>query len=248
MLLKDHMTGSGALLFRWRSYLPMVFLPLMAITLQNGEMVELRLGDIPGEIYEGLCVLMVMAGQVLRIATVGFVPNGTSGRNTSGQIAVRLNTTGLYSVVRNPLYLGNCLMYLGVAGYTQDVMLTLVLALVLALYYERIISTEETFLAEKFGPAYLEWAAVTPAFFPRLAGWRAPDLRFSPGMVIYREHASVFAALLSFYLIELGLHFFGGEPEAFPLILHGLMGAAALVMAVIVVLKRRTRVFAASLR
>lgn len=248
MLLKDHMTYSGARLFRWRSYLPLAFLPLMALTLRHGEMVELRLGDIAGDIYEALCVLMAVAGQSLRIATVGFVPNGTSGRNTTGQIADRLNTTGFYSVVRNPLYLGNCMIYLGIAGFTQDVMLTLVMALVLALYYERIISTEEAFLAEKFGPAYLDWAAVTPAFFPRLSGWRAPDLRFSPGMVIRREHASVFAVLLALYLIKLGLHSYGTEREPLPPVWHGLMAAAALALGIIVVLKRRTRVFDAALR
>lgn len=39
MLIKDHMSASGNHLFRWRSYLPMVFLPFIALTVQHGEVI-----------------------------------------------------------------------------------------------------------------------------------------------------------------------------------------------------------------
>ncbi|MGB8874133.1 MAG: hypothetical protein WCC75_12145, partial [Desulfobaccales bacterium] len=45
----------------------------------------------------------------------GLPPRGTSGRNTQGQVAETLNTTGIYSLVRNPLYLGNFLIWLGLS-------------------------------------------------------------------------------------------------------------------------------------
>ncbi|MGC9453013.1 MAG: methyltransferase family protein, partial [Oceanipulchritudo sp.] len=51
---------------------------------------------------------------------------GTSGRNTKQQVAYSLNTTGFYSVVRNPLYLGNFFMYLGIALFTHHWWLVLV--------------------------------------------------------------------------------------------------------------------------
>ena len=50
---------------------------------------------------------------------MGFAPRGTSGRNTLGQVAEVLNTSGMYSVVRNPLYLGNFVIWLGLALFIK---------------------------------------------------------------------------------------------------------------------------------
>ncbi len=52
-------------------------------------------------------------GLALRVIVVGHAPYGTSGRNTREQVADTLNTTGMYSIVRHPLYLANYLIILG---------------------------------------------------------------------------------------------------------------------------------------
>lgn len=241
MLIKDQMRHTGNLLFRWRSYAPMVFLPFMALALRYGETVELRLGGALGDVWETVAILLVLAGEAIRILTVGYVTNGTSGRNTTGQIADRLNVTGLYSLVRNPLYLGNCLMLLGAVAYTQNVTLVLVMALALALYYERIISAEEEFLSAKFGPAYAEWTARTPAFRPRLSNWRRPTLGFSWRMVIRREHPSIYGALVTLFLIDLGFSVYGAEPEGLQTGWPWVMGLATVLMILVKTLKRHTR-------
>ena len=49
------------------------------------------------------------------------MPAGTSGRNTAKQVADTLNTTGLYSLTRNPLYLGNAVIYMAIACFLQNV-------------------------------------------------------------------------------------------------------------------------------
>ncbi len=64
--------------------------------------------------------------------------------------------------------------------------------LFLIIYLERIIATEEEFLAGKFGDAYRDWATEVPAFFPRLTGWRAPELPFSFRNVLRREYSGPF--------------------------------------------------------
>jgi protein-S-isoprenylcysteine O-methyltransferase Ste14 len=51
----------------------------------------------------------------IRCYTVGHTPANTSGRNTEGQLADTLNTSGIDSTVRHPLYLGNFFMWLGPA-------------------------------------------------------------------------------------------------------------------------------------
>jgi len=214
MLLHDHMSSTGARLFRWRSYLLLAFVPFMVIAMAGGNRIEAAFGPAAALAYEVLCIALVAGGELIRILTVGFVPHGTSGRNTFGQRATGLNTTGAYSLLRNPLYLGNCLMYVGVVLFTQSVMLALVVALVLLPYYERIIAAEESFLVESFGQPYCDWADRTPAFVPRFSAWVRPALRFSLKTVIRREQASVFAAVMALYLVKLGLHGLGGAALA----------------------------------
>lgn len=241
MLIRDQMAKSGDRLFRWRSYLPLAFMPFILWSVLQGEQIETRYGDLTGDLIEWLAVLMVAAGEALRIATVGFVPRGTSGRNTTGQIASVLNTTGIYSLVRNPLYLGNCLMYLGVALFTQSVLLALAMAMVLMFYYERIIAAEEAFLADKFGAVYTDWAARTPAFIPRLSGWVPSDLTFSLRSVIRREHPSVYGAILMLVLVELGLHLLGRSTEPFEPGWLWIIAVASVIEIAVIFAKKRTR-------
>lgn len=241
MLLGDHMQRTGQNLFRWRSYVLLAFVPFIALTLFNGEAIELRFGDGFGDLYESLCIALVVLGETIRILTVGFVPAGTSGRNTKAQIAESLNTTGAYSLVRNPLYLGNCMMYVGVVAYTQNLTLTLIFALVLMLYYERIIAAEEGFLSRKYGAAYRDWAARVPAFIPRLGGWQRPALPFCLRTVIKREHASIFGGFLALWLVDAGLDALATVPENAGMTDFHVLGIAVVGELTVLMIKKRTQ-------
>ena len=241
-MLSDRMVAAGHKLFRWRSYLLFAFLPLFLWAVWDGEAIETRWGYGVGEAVEWLAIGLLALGEALRILTVGFVPRGTSGRNTTGQVAESVNTTGLYSVTRNPLYLGNCMMYVGLALYTQHLWIVAVLILVLALYYERIIAAEESFLTTKFGAAYTDWAAVTPPFWPRLSGFTPPSMGFSVRTVIRREHASFLGAFAALYLLELGLHSLPANSEPMPGWWHWALAVAVVLEIIVVVIKRKTHV------
>jgi len=143
------------------------------------------------------------AGFLIRCITIGYVPEGTSGRNTKQQRADRLNTTGMYSVVRHPLYLGNFLIILGMMMFTQVWWIVLISVLMFWIYYERIIFAEEEFLRKKFGNLFLEWAEKTPAFLPRIKKWQKPDLPFSFRTVLNREYTGFFIITSSFTLLEI---------------------------------------------
>jgi hypothetical protein len=151
-----------------------------------------------GERWEVFCVVLSFSGILLRGLVVGQTPHRTSGRNTREQVADTLNTAGLYSVVRHPLYLGNFLSWLGIAMFTQSFLVVLIAVLAFALYYERIMFAEEKFLADRFHDSFREWAARTPAFFPRLRGWRASPIPFSWKMVLRREYSGFFAVVVTF--------------------------------------------------
>jgi steroid 5-alpha reductase family enzyme len=141
-------------------------------------------------------------GLIIRATTVGFVDNGTSGRNTVCQIATELNTTGWYSIVRNPLYLGNFLIMMGIIMVPADLWLMAVTSCLFWIYYERIISAEESFLNQKFGESYAVWSRSTPVFMPRLSGWVAPIRGFRLRMVLRREYSAVLLIGIAFLLLN----------------------------------------------
>jgi hypothetical protein len=143
---------------------------------------------------------------------VGHAPAGTSGRNTLGQVARSLNVTGLYSVVRHPLYLGNFLMWLGVSLVPRCWWFTALTVLIFWLYYERIMFAEEGFLEECFGEDYRGWAAATPAFIPKFHTWVKPALPFSLRAAVAREYSGLFAVIAVFTLFQAMRGWFAGGP------------------------------------
>ena len=170
MALVSEFDRQGNWLFRWRSYLPFALLvPLLA---------AFRTFDDPNhdpnlqQWWTIVCIGVSLAGLALRAIAVGSAAPNTSGRNTHGQVADAVNTTGIYSVVRHPLYLGNYLMWLGITMYCHNGWLVAVFTLMFFLYYERIMMAEENYLSGKFGAAFTEWAARTPAFIQRWSQWQ----------------------------------------------------------------------------
>lgn len=200
MPLQEEFERSGLWLFRWRSYLPLAFFGIFIAAMD--EYRYIGNSELMDEIWEGLCLLVSFFGLGIRIFTVGHTPKATSGRNTKGQVANTLNTTGMYSLVRHPLYLGNFFMFLGPVLFAHTWWSTLIYILSFWLYYERIMFAEEAFLRKKFGEEYLRWAYNTPAFIPRFKNYRKPDLPFSLKKVLRKEYNGFFAVILIMFILE----------------------------------------------
>ena len=239
MALREEFEAAGNWLFRRRSYLPVLLLPILFADIAGVRYPAA--GQAPGPAWEGLCLLVSILGLGVRVVTVGFAPAGTSGRNTGRQVAAVLNTTGMYSVVRHPLYVGNYLLWLGVAALPGLPWSPLVVTLVFWLYYERIMFAEEEFLRRSFGAAYAQWADVTPAIIPRLSRWRPPAVPFSVRTVLRREYPGWWALVASFTVV----HFAGdlvrtGRPGLAPGWGAAFVGTT-IVCSALRLLKRRTR-------
>src|SRR5580692_4795907 len=162
MGLQRELEETGSWLFRHRSYLPLLILPLFILGLRSFSYLDQS--HTLNEFWQVFCLGISMLGLAVRVVTVGRAPIGTSGRNTREQVANSLNTTGIYSIVRHPLYLGNYLVLLGMALWPHIWWLAVLASCFFALYYERIMLAEEAFLREKFGDTFENWAAATPAF------------------------------------------------------------------------------------
>lgn len=200
MPLIEEFEASGRWLFRWRSYLPLAFLLLM---LASFKYFAYPFGNSHQDrFWELFCLLVGFIGLLVCGLVAGFVPARTSGRNTKRQVAETLNTTGMYSVTRNPLYLGNFLMGLAVTLFLRVWWVPIIYLLAFILYYERIVFAEEVFLSRKFGEDYLAWASRTPSFFPRFSQWRRPSLDFSWRIFVRREYQSAFGLIMALFALE----------------------------------------------
>jgi protein-S-isoprenylcysteine O-methyltransferase Ste14 len=232
------MRRSGDWLFKRRSYVPVALLPLLAAGIAANAH-PLPMGR--ERAWEGLCFLVSMLGVAVRAWTIGIAPLGTSGRNLGKQRALKLSTTGPYSLVRNPLYVGNALMWGGVVMYARSPWLAVAVGLAFWLVYERIIYAEEAFLQEQFGDEFRSWASVTPAFLPRLRGYRAAALPFSFRNVLRREYSGLFAVVILFTAEVLEWRRFStGRWHADPVWLSA-AGACTVLYLTLRTLKRRTR-------
>jgi protein-S-isoprenylcysteine O-methyltransferase Ste14 len=199
-ILREEFESTGNWLFRWRSYLPLVIIGLFLFALHEYE--YLGNSEKIDHLWEVFCLIISFFGLGIRIFTIGYTPKRTSGRNTRKHVAETLNTKGMYSVVRNPLYLGNFFMGLGIALFAYLWWLTIIYILIFWLYYERIIFAEEAYLINKFGNEYLEWANSTPVFIPKLSKYQKPDLPFSLRNVLKREYNGFFEVILVLFILE----------------------------------------------
>jgi len=201
MSMQDEFEQQGNWLFLRRGYLPFLLVPLTAIAFINFDFPFQSY--LTHEMWEFGCLGISFLGLVVRSIVVGYAPARTSGRNTKCQIADELNTAGAYSIVRHPLYLGNFLIGLGISMIQWVWWLPVIYTLAFWLYYERIMFAEEAFLRQKFGPKFDDWAAATPAFWPKLSSWRRPALPFSFRNVLRREYAGLMVVVLGHTVIEL---------------------------------------------
>ena len=201
MRIIDKLRKDGDFLFRWRSYFPLLTLPLIMASYINF--------SYPANSYFlnllwGLgCFAVSFVGIAIRIIVSGTVPEGTSGRNTKAQKASALNTSGLYSVVRNPLYLGNYFIALGISLLPREWYLPVIISLAFFLYYERIIAREEEFLEEKFGERFKAWAAMTSVIIPHISGYQRSQLLFSLKTALRKEFHGIFGVIATFFLMDL---------------------------------------------
>lgn len=239
MALREDFEQTGNRLFRYRSYLPLFLIIPILLAMRE---FEWPLQSEPlHEIWEFSWMAVSFFGLAIRCKTIGHTPAYTSGRNTAGQLAVRLNTTGMYSIVRHPLYLGNFIIWLGVSMFSMSWWLVAIFVLSFWVYYERIMFAEEEFLRKQFGREFEEWASATPAFVPKLRGWKKPSLPFSWKNVLKREYTAMFAIVVGFFSLAVIEHYvLEGQLVFEPVYLT--LGAIALTAFLILrTLKRNTR-------
>jgi len=150
------MNNISSLAFKYRSYTPIPFLVLMLIFQKS----------TPLTLIIGFAVALV--GELIRFGGVSWA--GSETRTTGGVGGTFLIISGPFAYVRNPLYVGNILMYfgLGIMSFALFPYLQIVAIIFFLIQYYFIVKEEEKYLREKFKDDYKDYCKKVPAFIPRL--------------------------------------------------------------------------------
>jgi len=154
------MKNISSIAFKYRSYTPIPFLILMLIFQQS----------TPLSLIIGFAIALI--GELIRFWGVSWA--GSETRSTGGVGGTFLIISGPFAYVRNPLYVGNIFMYLGLGIMTFALFPYLQIgAIIFFLFqYYYIVMEEERFLREKFSEQYKDFCKHVPAFFPRLTPYK----------------------------------------------------------------------------
>lgn len=146
----------GKYFFKFRSYTPIPFLFCMILLMKPN--IYSVLSGIP----------FILLGEIIRIWAVSYA--GSETRTTDGVGGSNLVTQGPFSIVRNPLYLGNVLIYIGIGimSYALFPFLQIFALLYFTFQYYCIILNEEEYLKNCFGDKFLIYTKSVRRFFPMI--------------------------------------------------------------------------------
>ncbi len=144
---------------------------------------------------------IALFGGLIRMTSVGFSKPVTSGRENYLK-ADNLNTGGLYSLIKNPLYVGNFFIYNGVIIAYTSINALILLNIFFALNYYFIILSEENFLKKEFGKEYIDYFENVPKVIPNFKNYKKNEGKFSLLKVILREKNTTFYWIL-LYVVSL---------------------------------------------
>ncbi len=183
-------------LFRHRSYTPLPLL-LVSVIFANPTVISLSIG-----------ALIALFGEGIRLW--GVANAGPTTRTTDAPGGDYLVTTGAFGYVRNPIYIGNIIMYTGVGVMTGVLWLPLVSFIYFFAQYALIISAEEQFLKSRYGEEYLRYSHNVRRFIPRLSAYPSSSpatshFNLAKGL---RSEARTFQAITACIILMSALAYF----------------------------------------
>ncbi len=152
-------------IFKYRSYTPIPFLILM-VAFQNASIISIGIG-----------FAVALLGEFFRLWGVSYA--GSETRTTNGVGGTFLVVSGAFAYLRNPLYLGNMLMYVGIGIMSMALFpyLQIIALLFFFWQYTVIIKEEEDFLRTKYGKSYEDYCAAVPKLIPAFKKYKNPGLQ-----------------------------------------------------------------------
>lgn len=179
----------GAILFRHRGWLPLLFLGIPLVFPGSTSPFRWEVG-----------LALVVIGEAIRLAGVAAAGSVTRRRSRNVQ---RLVTYGIFAWCRNPLYIGNFLIWMGFVTISGVLWFLPIAIILFAVEYELIVRYEEGVLESTFGREYIEYKNQTPRWIPRPPRGEVPKGEHNWGEA-WKSEISTFlqygVLILAFYI------------------------------------------------
>ncbi|MGB5378534.1 methyltransferase family protein [Muriicola sp.] len=179
------MVKLGNFFFRTRNYLFPVFYIILFLPFP-------RISENYTPIFiTGLCIALI--GQLVRMLTIGMVYIVRGGKNRR-IYAEGLVTDGLFSHCRNPMYVGNILLVIGMSILSTSMFAVLVMIPLFIFIYEAIVRAEEAYLRNEYGSGFDVYSSNVNRWIPKLQGIGKTfaENDFNLKKVAYKEYNTSF--------------------------------------------------------
>lgn len=238
------MVKIGNFFFKYRNYIFIVF--YLALFIPTPPLFP---KSVFGESYLFYPIILglfiTITGQLIRGFTIGLAYIVRGGKDKK-PYAEGLVTEGIFNHCRNPLYVGNILMLLGVGILANSLIYVAVVIPVFLFIYQAIVLAEENFLRNKFGAGFDTYCQHVNRWLPNLKGIGSTfsSMKFNWRRWISSEHTTQFIWLIGITLVlllrypELTHHDDATRNLAAGIIL----GALTVLYAIVRYLKKRTTV------
>jgi protein-S-isoprenylcysteine O-methyltransferase Ste14 len=181
----------GHVIFRVRDAL----FPIVLLTVAFGTRPRLAGESIGSDhLVDAIGIGVALLGQSLRVLVIGLVYITRGGQNRQVW-ANALVDTGMFAHSRNPLYLANLLLFLGLAIVHNGWAMYLIVVPFFLVAYVCIIAAEEQYLYERFGQTYADYCRRVPRWWPSLRGLSGTlrNTEFDWVKVLRKEYGTPFA-------------------------------------------------------
>lgn len=208
------MVSLGRFLFRYRNGLfPLAFV----VALWAGKP-ENAFGRPSADLLLDLIGYAVaLAGQWLRILTIGYEYIVRGGKDRQAY-ADNLVLGGIFAHCRNPLYVGNLLIALGLALVIHSFAFYAIFMPFILLAYVAIVAAEEDYLRGRFSSEYERYCARVNRWWPRWAGYAASikGMRFNWRRVLVKEYNTTFVLIAALIGLDLWSDYVITGPSVLP--------------------------------
>jgi protein-S-isoprenylcysteine O-methyltransferase Ste14 len=150
--------------------------------------------------------VIALPGEAIRLWGVSWT--GSETRTTGAAGGTFLIISGPFAYVRNPLYIGNILLYLGfgVMSFALFPYLQIIAICFFLWQYNSIIKYEEKYLYEKFGNDYNNYIKNVRSIIPRLTPYKnssveQPPFNFKAGLRSEKRSVQAFISISLVILI-----------------------------------------------
>jgi protein-S-isoprenylcysteine O-methyltransferase Ste14 len=197
------MVTIGNFIFKYRNIIFPLFFVILVVGVRplpesgNAELWRYAIG-----------ISVALAGQTIRALTIGlaYIIRGGRDRKVYAKTLVR---DGIFAHCRNPLYLGNILIVIGLGIVANSVPFYIIGIPFFIFMYMAIIRAEEHFLANMFGEEYVEYSRKVNRLIPSLSGIRRTlsSMQFKWRRLIVKEYGTTYTWIICIILLILKNHY-----------------------------------------